>query len=328
MPIDKKPQERLLELNNLFNTRKGNNSVVPVSEILERLGISLRTFREDAKKLIDKGAPLVFDHKLKGWKYKHPFDFSDPIPLSADDLTLLRVAVETLSMVNHLDDFHRLPAVLDKIRNAVEKWLVEDAPGKAIYFDPLPHYEGSAHLSFFLKAIDHEHRVQFQYKAFHATEPKTIVFDPYFLRHYDRRWYVGGFSHDPAEGFIRTFPLERIVGEPEQKGYFHDKPKDYSPDVYWGQIYGITIPPDGTVEEVRLAFTPVLGRYFLTTPFFEPFDLLEDTADGITIRMNLIPNIDLVRKLGSYGMDVKVLKPERLAEQIKLFHEKALEQYF
>lgn len=31
MPIDKKPQERLLELNNLFNTRKGNNSAVPVS---------------------------------------------------------------------------------------------------------------------------------------------------------------------------------------------------------------------------------------------------------------------------------------------------------
>lgn len=327
MPKDKKPQERLQQLNDLFNTRKGSNSAIPVSEILDRLDISLRTFRDDVKRLIEKGAPLVYDPLLKGWKYESPFDISDPIPLSADDLTLLRIAIETLSVVNHLDDFQRLPEVLDKIRRAVEKWLVDDAPRKAIYFDPLPRYEGSVHLSFFLKAIDAWHRVTFDYHAFHAGEPKTVVFDPYFLRHYDRRWYVGGFSHDPSERFVRTFPLERIVGTPVQSGYFHDKPKDYNPDDYWKNIYGITKRPGGTMEDVELWFTPVEGKYFLTTPFFEPFKVLSETEEGLVVRFRLIWNRDLVRKLASLGAEVRVLKPEMLAEEVKAFHQKALNQY-
>ena len=315
-------------MNDLFNRRKGSSSVVPVSEILEKLGISLRTFHEDKAKLVEKGAPLAYDRKLNGWKYEMPFDISDPIPFSVEDLTLLRVAVETLSVVNHLDDFRRLPEVFDKIRRAVEKWLLDDAPRKAIYFDPLPRYEGSVHLSFFLKAIDHCQRVEFQYHAFHAPVPKTVAFDPYFLRHYDRRWYVGGFSHDPTEGFIRTFPLERIVGTPMQTGYFHDKPKDYSPETYWKHIYGITIPKEGAVvEDVELLFTATQAKYFLTTPFFEPYEVLSQTPEGLVVRLRLIPNFDLVRKLGSYGGDMKVLKPERLAQAVKKFHKEALVQY-
>lgn len=231
-------------------------------------------------------------------------------------------------MVNHLDDFHHLPKVLDKIRNAVEKWLVEDAPGKAIYFDPLPHYEGSAHLSFFLKAIDYEHRVQFQYKAFHANESKTVVFDPYFLRHYDRRWYVGGFSHDPSEGFVRTFPLERIEGTPEQVTYFHEKPKDYSPENYWKNIYGITIPKEGgSPVDVELSFTPQQAKYFRATPFFEPFHVLRESEEETVVRLHLVPNIDLVRKLGSLGKEVKVLKPAHLVQEMVKFHKGALALY-
>ena len=138
---------------------------------------------------------------------------------------------------------------------------------------------------------------------------------------------MGGFSHDPAELFVRVFPLERIAGNPETTGFFHDKPAQYTADTYWKHIYGITVPPQGKVEEVILAFTAIQGKYFTHTPFVEPFDILEDTPEKLVVRLLIIPNIDLTRKLASLGDSVRVEAPLALAETLKSFHLKAYEQY-
>lgn len=327
MPVDKKPFERLLRMNEIFNARKGSRSAVTSKELLSRLGISMRQLRIDIKALRAKGAPLEYDPALKGYRYVESFGISDNIPLSAEDVLHLRIAVETLSKVNNLEGFQKLPEVFEKIRSSVDKWVDRKASEKAIYFDPLPKYEGARYLAFLLQAVERSYRIEFQYLAFHASEPKTVVFDPYFLRHYDRRWYVGGFSHDPAEMFIRTFPLERFAGDPVQVGFFHNKPADYSPDVYWKNIYGITMPPDGKLEDVELVFSSIQGKYFLTTPFFEPFEVVEENQENLVVRLRLIPNIDLVRKLASLGNEVRVLQPSTLASEIRNFHKKALDRY-
>ncbi|MFK7981769.1 MAG: helix-turn-helix transcriptional regulator [Saprospiraceae bacterium] len=327
MPKDKNPLGRLMEINDLFNIRKGTEAVVTFKELEDTLDISTRQLRKDFNELRAKGAPLKYIASQRGWRYTEPFDFTDNLPLSADDVLHLRIAMETLSKVNHLEGFQRLPEIFERIRKSVRRWVDKKATEKAIYFDPLPHYEGGVHLAFFLKTIEEHRQVEFQYLAFHATEPKTVVFDPYFLRHYDRRWYLGGFSHTQNENFIRTFPLERIVGKPKLKGFFHDKPKDFDAATYWQHIYGITRPPNGEVEEVDLKFTYIQGKYFVTTPFFKPYEIIEETSDHLIVRLKIIPNFDLTRKLGSLGNGVKVLKPAKLAKALKDFHQKALEQY-
>lgn len=327
MPKDKKPIERLMQINDVFNTRKGVEAVVTTKELKKLLNISTRQLRKDFDALRSKGAPLKYIATLRGWQYTEPFAIIDHLFLSADDLLDLRIAVETLAKVNNLERFQRLPVIFERIRKSFRKWVAKEVTEKAIYFDPLPKYDGSVHLSFFLKAIEEFRQTTFQYLAFHATEPKTVVFDPYFLRHYDRRWYVGGFSHTQNENFIRTFPLERIVGTPIIKGFFHNKPKDFDAADYWKYIYGITIPPNGHVEEVDLAFTRIQGKYFVTTPFFQPYQVIKETSDSLIVRLKIIPNFDLTRKLGSLGAEVKVLRPEKLATKLKEFHQKAWQQY-
>lgn len=326
MPIDKKPFERLLRMNEIFNTRKGGRSVVTSKELMSYLGISMRQLRIDIKALKNKGAPLEYDPVLRGYRYSEPFGISDNIPLSPQDILHLRIAVETLSKVNNLEGFQQLPEIFEKIRSSVDKWVDRQASEKAIYFDPLPRYEGSRHLAFLLRAVEHCYRIKFDYFPFHALESKSIIFDPYFLRHYDRRWYVGGFSHDPDEQFVRTFPLERISGNPNKVGYFHNKPKNYNPETYWKNIYGITIPPSSEIEEVVLSFSSIQGKYFLTSPFFEPFEIIENTNSKLMVLMRLIPNIDLIRKLAGLGADVRVIRPEKLADELREFHRKAFEK--
>lgn len=330
MPRSKHPFARLQRISDILQTRSSARAVVKAEALAEELDISLRQLRTDMEVLRQKGAPLEYDPVLKGWRYRpgEYFTILDNIPLTGEDLACLRIAVETLAKVNHLRGFEQLPEIFGKIHRAAKKWLGggSQVVGKSVYFDPLPRYDGGKHLPFFLEAIDQSRRVEFQYQPFHTDTPKTVVFDPWFLRHYDRRWYVGGFSHDPTELFVRVFPLERIAGRPESTGYCRDKPRDYDAASYWRYIYGITMPPGGQVEEVEVAFSALQGKYFLSSPFFEPFEVLEQTPERLVVRFRIIVNFELVRKLASFGADARVLKPAGLVEQMRQFFRKAADQ--
>ncbi|MEI6411089.1 MAG: WYL domain-containing protein [Bacteroidota bacterium] len=328
MPKDKKPALRYQRINDIFNRRRGKNTVVRLQDLADELGVSLRQINEDIRVMREEmGAPMEYVAAQRGWRYSDEFNIVEGIALSREDVLLLRIFMETLNQSGYLKDFSHLPQVLNKIYKASRGWVDMKAPEKAIYFDPLPHYEGARYLGFMLDAIETARRIRFQYQGFHAVSPKTVEFDPWFLRHYDRRWYVGGFSHDPTERFVRVFPLERILGTPERIGYCHDKPRDFSADSYWKNIYGITVPPGGVVEEVLLEFIPLQGKFFLQTPFYEPFEILENTEARLVVRLHLIPNIDLERKLASYGADVKVLAPVGLAEKMRTFLEAGARRY-
>jgi predicted DNA-binding transcriptional regulator YafY len=319
--------DRIFQLNDYFNQRFGANSAVTIKELKEKFSVRRSQLFKDFEQLKALGAPLHHDRILGGHRYSYVFPLADRILFTPDELAHLRIGVEMLSKIHHLEGFKELPSAFKKIKKAITKWSVEEAPQKAIFFDPLPQYNGGKHLAFFLQAIEYSWQVTFQYQGFQAPDPKTVVFDPYFLRHYDRRWYVGGFSHDPTEGFVRTFPLERIVGQPEQTGYAHDRPPGYAPENYWKNIYGITVPPDKQPEDVILQFSHPQSRYFETTPFFTPFQVMARTDGHLTVRLHLIPNYDLVQKLASLGSGVKVLQPDWFAKDVKKYIREALDQY-
>jgi predicted DNA-binding transcriptional regulator YafY len=324
---EKRPTDRYQEINNILNRESSEQAVVKSADLTRRLGISLRQLRTDMENMrIDYDAPLDYDYALKGWRYSEGFDFIDKIPMRSQDVLLMRIAIETLSKGGQLKDFKQIPVIFQKIHQAARRWVGEKATEKAIYFDPLPPYDGAKHLAFFLDAIETSRKVSFEYQPY-GGQPKIVEFDAYFLRHYDRRWYVGGFSHDPTENFVRVFPLERIQGTPTVSGFFHDKPANYNAETYWKDIYGITVPPQGRVEEVLLEFSYTQGRYFRHTPFYHQYEVVEETNEKLVVRMRLIPNFDLVQKLGSLGSQVRVLSPETLVKQIQNFHQKALEQY-
>lgn len=324
MPRNSNAFERYQRINNLFNLRKGNQAVVTSVELMQSLGISERQLRTDMQKMKEIGAPLQYIAAERGWRYEYPFDFSDSIPLSGEDIMKLHLAVATLNQVNQMPEFKGLEDILDKIRRSVSRWVDQKATAKSLFFDALPTYEGTIHLPFFLQAIESNRQVVFEYQSFHASEPRSLVFDPYFLRQHNYRWYVGGFSHDPSEGFIRTFPLERITGEPLFNGCYFKKPDDFDPADYWRQIVGIFRPPGGKPEMITLEFSHLLGRYFLSSPFYEPYKILEESTERLIIQMEIIINIELVRKIASYGKDVRVITPVHFAERIRNFHLEAI----
>jgi predicted DNA-binding transcriptional regulator YafY len=329
MPKDKQPNERYQRIHELFTRRRGKVASIKLEALAEDLGITVRTLQKDMDYMEERGAPFKYNAATRAWQYEEGKEFAmfDDLMLSDDEVLSIRLAMELFNKINHksvnINDF---PTIFRKIYQASRKWTKNETPQKHIYFDPLPEYEGGKHLKFFLKAIEDSRSVAFYYQGFHAAEAKKVLFDPYFIRYYDRRIYVGGLSHAP-ENFIRTFPLERIQGIPEVIGFFHDKPPQYNAETYWAHIYGITIPPNTEVQEVILEFDQLQKHYFVSTPFFLPYRVVEDAPDKLVVSMQLKPNMDLKQKLASLGAQVRVLAPASLREELRLFHAKALEGY-
>lgn len=322
--------ERYQEINRLFNLRKGEKAVITTKEILEKLNISPRQWSTDVQNLKEMGAPLEYDGRKRGWRYTEPFNFTDPIPLTIEDIYNLRLAVSTLAQLNQIADFKDLPQTVDKIRKSVGRWVDRETQHKAIYFDPLPQYEGSRHLPFFMEAVEKELQVQFDYFSYQATAPKTYIFDPYFLRQHHQRWYVGGWSYDSNENFIRTFPLERIEGEPVLTGehlHFGHKPKNFDPPTYWQHVIGINRPANGAVETVVLEFTSTQGKYFKSQPFYPHYKILEETENKLIIQLDIMVEIELRRKIASYGDEVLVLSPAWLRKDMQQFFQRAAQRY-
>lgn len=332
MPVSKKPFERYERIHEILQRRSSHTAVVKFKALAAELEISERMLSNDIKYMREElNVPLEYDNTLKGWRYSEPFEFLDlggKYPVSKRELLQLRIAIEMLAKGGQLRHFTELPGTLHNLYKAARRWTTDKAPEKSVYFDPVPQYDGAHHLPALLDAIDMCRTVRFDYQGFHAGAPVEVVFDPYFLRHYDRRWYVGGRSHAPDEqAFVRVFPLERILTAPQAGKFFHDKPANYNAETYWKNIYGITVPPNGKVETVILSFTALQGRYFRSSPFYEPYQVEEDTPQNLVVSLQLIPNFDLVQKLCAYGPQVRVLAPVSLAEEVSAWLRQAWEQY-
>jgi predicted DNA-binding transcriptional regulator YafY len=338
MPKNRHQLERFERIIELLNLRKG--VYVSTEEILSNFDVKRSTIMEDISLLRNPpyNAPIVYDKKQKGFcldgTYKMP---RKGIGLSREDMQQLKFAVRTLRQFQHLDVFKNLEGVIQKIENSVKYRLdTEGSVSDNIFFEPVPFYQGTQHLSIFLKAIDNHRVIAFDYQSFKSSEARHHIIEPYFLQEHSHRWYIIGracnleTSNTTPTDSMFTFALDRVLNNDKleiQKAYF--KPNiDFNCADYFHHTFGITrsyAPND--VQIIELQFAPIQAQYFESKPFHEYTILNRENNGTLTVQLQLVVNYELIRKIVGMGSEVKVLKPQNLIDAVKQAHEKALKQY-
>jgi predicted DNA-binding transcriptional regulator YafY len=92
-------------------------------------------------------------------------------------------------------------------------------------------------------------------------------------------------------------------------------------------VIGINRPAKGEVEAVILQFNRVQGKYFESQPFYQPYQVLERTEEKLVVQLDLMIEIELKRKIASYGDELLVLSPASLKEEMTRFFQKAAQHY-
>jgi len=276
--------------------------------------ISLSTIEKDMWAMKNEGelgyyAPIAYSKLEKGYHYTSEDYTIKEVSLSEEDREAIRFAATTLFQFKDLAIFDQFGSAIQKIMNRlhISPEIQDEAVDRFVQFENTPVAQGTEHLSFILQAIKATQEVRFRYRSFLNETESERVLHPYLLKEYRNRWYVIGKDVDGEK--VKTFGLDRISDISLREAYFTVE-KDFDSETLFKYSFGITA--GGRPEKIVLRFAPQSGRYVKTQPLHPTQKIISENADGLTVKLMVIPSYELKATVLSYGKDVEVLEPKGL----------------
>ncbi len=303
-----------------------------VEACCEALGvndISYRTIEQDIYEMrYNEGlgfmAPIEYSRREKGYHYTDENYSIDKVPLNSEDVEAIQFASSIFEQFRGVEIFSEFSGAVDKLIESmnVSRHASEKEKLDFIQFDNPGYVKGGEHLHTFIKVIKEKTVVEMTYKK-HNAEEKKYKFHPYFLKQFDDLWYVIGW----VEGYAstRTFALDRVKSiELLTLGF--EIEASFDREEYYKNVYGVTVDSE-KVEEVLLRFTKEQGNYIKTIPVHSSQEILEDTEEGLLVRLTVKPNFELKTKVLGYGANVEVVAPNSFREKVAKDVEKMMKKY-
>lgn len=312
--------DRVRKIDKLLN----QNDRITRKVLAERLRTTTKTIQRAIKILeLEFEAPIKFDNK--GYYYTNTFSLPLKLGLTGEEIRQLKLAAKTLNQFKHLDVFKDIEGLFDKIEKSV-RFEVSGKSKNHIFFESVPAYKGTKHIDFFLKAIKQQRKVEFEYQSFTSKKVFLHHFCPYFLKEHTNRWYVIGELWRGSEKSISPYALERIIINDKMK--MTETPfkirDGFSLEKHFKHTYGMAVYSEKEVEEIILEFSDTQLKYFKSKPFHS-FDKVKDYPN--LVKMELIPNYELIRKLAGMGKGVKIIQPKSLQKKLINYLTQAIIQY-
>lgn len=334
MPVGKYPFFRYKIINEcLTNKRKPYPSFEDFQNALSENDIHLekRALESDLHamrydKRLGYNAPIAYSRKHDGYYYTDPDYNLEKLPLSADEVEAFGIIVESFKRFRGAEVLQHVEGMFDKLDKVVMKQL-KTTRSRVSYtvvdFDKVPYSKGVEHFDKLYQAAVRQQPLLIAYKKFEDDKVNEHVFHPYLLKEYKFRWYVMGYSEKRRAKLILA--LDRIENIANHKGDFKLY-KGIEVQKYFDHTIGVTINKSD-VKEIRLWFSRLQGNFIKTQHLHATQKIVSDTADGMVVTLQLIPNYELLQVLLSFGSQVKVLAPESLRDELKQTLLKSLSMY-
>lgn len=231
------------------------------------------------------------------------------------------------SMLLMLQQFHGLPQferVEELMRNLEEHYQITlENTANVIAFDTNDYVDGVEYLSPLFEAIVNRQALSITYRPYNKS-PFTTVIHPYYIKQYNRRWFLFGLTMDGPYQGISNMALDRIQTiNPTSEAYIPNDICDF--DEYFEDIIGVSKSSVAEPIQITLRFTEHRLPYVLSKPMHA--SQRNHRADERIIELQLIPNNEFYQRLLSFGSDVEVLEPQSVREEMAQHAEKLYNLY-
>lgn len=299
-----------------------------VSDNLD-MQVSRRTLQLDLQEMrynqsLNFNAPIAYNRKEKTYCYSDENYSIHNLPVSADELHGLDFAINILDQFKHLPAIKEFEEAIHKIASTVK--LNKEARGESdhIQLDKPFIIKGIEFVEPILKAISERKVLKFSYQRHGSDNVSQNLLEPYLIRESKNFWYVIGNGISKKDHKILTFALDRIVDLQITAQTFSDDKIDRKN--FYKNVLGVTVG-GGAPEKVILSFSPQQGNYIKTIPLHLSQTILKDNKAELRIQLDLVINTELKMQLLSYGDNVKVIKPQKLADEMKGSAERIVKMY-
>lgn len=254
------------------------------------------------------------------YKYKNPtFSIFHSALTPTEQEKLKQIAIM-------MKDFTGLPQFdwMEVVCNRINYLAIDDSKRKPkvrfMHNPAIASYK--KHFSPLYNIIYEKKPIELTYRRFNSSEAKTYVVHPYELKEYLCRWYlVGSVDHHP--GSISCFGFDRIVSYKDSDVPFRENTRDL--DEYFNSMLGLTLNDDDEPQEVQLWVKNSEYPYLESNPIHESQKVVREENDGKVISLHICVNYELVMRIFSYNIGVKVIAPANLlqvmAERAKVLYD-------
>ncbi len=263
---------------------------------------------------LEHDAPIKYNKREGGYFYTDP-DFSiNDIPLTNDDVTSIKFAINTLKQFREVDMFKQFGNAIDKI---VDRITISNDPRDSditnfVQFEVALSSSGNEYLTPLLEGIRNNLIATFEYTSFVSGKAKSRQVVPLLLKEYRNRWYLISFDLDKKN--VMTYALERMTDVLilEEKG---EKPLGFDPDLFFKHAVGITSSEE---EPSIIIFKAdnVSAKYIISQPFHSSQKVIKEGKNKTTFQLKILISEEFTRSILSYAGGIEIIEPSEFREEI------------
>ena len=278
---------------------------------------SLDTLEKDIRNMKQSDvfeAPIVFCRKNLGYYYSNPNYSINSIPLTDSDISSIKESIELLQNIGGSKVSVRFKQAIDKILTTYQEDFPEsNSNRKLIQTDFVNGSRGFKNFDVLFSACKDKSPISFVHYSFQKREYKAVIAHPILLKEFDNRWYLIGYSE--YHNSLRTFGFDRIY-EPIalKRKYIAVNQTDI--DMYCNDIYGVYPYEKQPKQKVLFRTTPLITNYFESYPIHHSQNAKKNQYGFCVFSIEVVPTVELVRVLRSYGNEIIVLSPEWLVKEV------------
>ncbi len=176
-----------------------------------------------------------------------------------------------------------------------------------ILFENIP--SGQRFLTLIIEAMRDGKTVELTYQSYWHSEPHTFEVEPYCVKVFRQRWYLVAYS--PYKNRIMIYALDRVKWLlPTDQSFV--LPKDFDPEAYFYNSFGIINDENIKPEEVRIKVYTDENKhlYIQSLPMHHSQEIVKQTEDHTIFRYYIRPTYDFRQEILSHGADIEILSPK------------------
>lgn len=334
MSINKNAYLRYQVLDNCFSNKY---RMYFIDDLLDEVNKALEEFNGDGSKVerrqlfddikfmeSETGFSIPLERIREGkkvyYRYSEPEFSIKNQKISNDEIDTINSALMVLMRFRGIPQFEWVNEIFPKLQSAFQ----DEEPEEVISFDQNEYLVGLDNLPALYKSITNKSALIIEYQSFKDTKPKKLTIHPYYLKQFNKRWFLFGLNN--KDKLIYNLPLDRIksISQSSEK-YIENTTLDFKE--YFEDIVGVSFTPNEKPIKIKLKLNNEITPYILTKPLHGSQKKFESNADGTMIEIEVIPNFELKQLLLSYGNGIEVISPLGYREEIKLNIESMMNNY-
>ncbi len=322
MAISRSAYRRYKVIDSLLrNTMRPYPTIIDIQEACQQkldISPSLDTLEKDIRnmKLPEPDgfdAPITYCRLNKGYHYTNSKFSINGVSLNENDINSIKEALELLQSIGSSRISDSFNYALDKILVTYKEEFSEgDSKRKIIETESISGSRGFEHFDTLFAACKNRIPVSFTHYSYQKRRFKAVLIHPVLLKEFDNFWYLLGYSE--SHKALRTFGFDRIY-EPILLNRKFIPTKQEIVNNYYKDIYGVYPYKNQPKQEIVFFASPIVSNYFEAYPIHES-QICEKMDEGYIFTLQLIPSVELVKILRSYGSELAVLEPQWLDDEI------------